>query len=129
MMTTHLENAVAGVATGASALLGSTLLPLLADVTPIPEWMGWFLGPFGALVGMIFAMRWLTGRLDKAEVKADRRDDERDADRKHLITVLEQSSTALQNNTIALQTNTSTLQMNSNVLGEFKEVMKDLTKK
>jgi hypothetical protein len=35
---------------------------------------------------------WMKTRLDKAEAKADKRDEERDQDRKTLITVVEQNS-------------------------------------
>jgi len=41
---------------------------------------------------MIFAVWWLAGRLNKAEAKADKREDERDSDRKSMITIVEQNS-------------------------------------
>lgn len=61
----------------------------------LPPWMQWLLGPLGALVGMLFAIWWLSQRLNKAEVKADAREVERDQDRKALIIVLEQNSSVL----------------------------------
>jgi hypothetical protein len=42
--------------------------------------------------------------LDKAEAKADKREDERDADRKSLITVVEQNSNVLRSATEILST-------------------------
>jgi hypothetical protein len=48
--------------------------------------------------------------LDKAEAKADKREDERDADRKSLITVVEQNSNVLRNA--------------SEILGNVKEALK-----
>lgn len=72
------------------------MFSFVANASPdMPEWMKWILGPLGALVGMIFAVWWLSNRLNKAEAKADKREDERDVDRKTLITVLEQNSSVL----------------------------------
>ena len=110
-MTHHLEPVAAFVSTVCGAIVGSRFFSMIADIAPteMPEWMKWLLGPLGALVGMIIAIWWLSSRLNKAEVKADKRDDERDADRKTLITVLAQNST--------------TLEQNSSVLRDVKQVM------
>jgi len=96
-MTDQLSTTAAGVSAIASSILGSKVLPLLAQVSnaPMPQWMAWLLGPLGALIGMIFAVWWLAGRLNRAELKADQREAERDADRKTLITVVEQNSAVI----------------------------------
>lgn len=93
-MTHQLETITAGISTFASAVLGSQIFSALADAAPdqMPGWMKWLLGPLGALVGMILAIYWLSRRLDKAEIKADVREQERDNDRKTLITALVENS-------------------------------------
>lgn len=93
-MTDHLATTAAGIAIIASTTLGAKAGRLVANVAgeEMPEWMGIFLGPLGALAGMIFAVWWLAGRLNKAEEKADKREAEREADRKNLIIVVEQNS-------------------------------------
>ena len=96
-MTDQLSTTAAGVSAIASSILGSKVLPLLGQVAnvPMPEWMTWLLGPLGALIGMIFAVWWLAGRLNRAELKADQREAEHDTDRKTLITVVEQNSAVI----------------------------------
>lgn len=93
-MTDHLATTAAGIAIIGSTTLGAKVGGSLATAAgaEMPAWMGVFLGPLGALAGMIFAVWWLAGRLNKAEEKADKREAERDADRKNLITVVEQNS-------------------------------------
>ena len=89
-MTVQLSAAAAGISTFAASLLGSKILPYLADVSQaeMPQWMTWMLGPLGALIGMIFAVWWLAGRLNRAEIKADARESARDADRVAVLTAL-----------------------------------------
>lgn len=96
-MNDQLFTTAAGVSTIASSVFGAKILPLIANATSpeMPQWMGWLLGPLGALIGMIFAVWWLAGRLNKAEEKADKREDERDSDRKTLISVVEQNSAVI----------------------------------
>lgn len=104
-MTQHLEPAAAFITATTGAIFGSRMFALLADVASneMPEWMKWLLGPLGALVGMIVAVWWLSNRLNKAEEKADKREDERDADRKTLINVLAQNSLTLESNSSVLK--------------------------
>lgn len=104
-MTDQLSTVAAGVSAIASSILGAKVLPLLAQIPnapPMPQWMTWLLGPLGALIGMIFAVWWLAGRLNRAEAKADKREEERDADRKTLIQVVEQNSTVIREVTEAI---------------------------
>jgi hypothetical protein len=93
-MTSQVETAVAGISALASSILGSKILPFLANATQseMPDWMRYLLGPLGALFGMIIAVCWLTKRLDKAEVKADEREDARDIEREKLISVVIENS-------------------------------------
>lgn len=96
-MTDHLATTAAAVAILGSSTLGAKVGASVATATgtEAPAWMGIFLGPLGALVGMIFAVWWLAGRLNRAEEKADKREEERDLDRKTLITVVEQNSAVI----------------------------------
>lgn len=96
-MTTHLDTAFAGLAAIGAPLLGNKAGALIAQVTneALPAWLSPLLGPVGAVVCLIIALRWMAGRLQKAEDKYDAREGERDSDRKALITVVEQNSQAL----------------------------------
>ena len=106
-MTHHVEHILAYLTAGTATFLGSKVLPTVAGMVAqagatIPEWASVALGPVGALVTGGFAVKWLVGRLDKAEDKADQREEERDADRKTLISVLEQNSAVLRDNSAIL---------------------------
>lgn len=107
-MTHHVEHILAYLTAGTATFLGSKILPTAAGVLAqagtavVPEWASAILGPVGALVIGGFAVKWLVGRLDKAEEKADKREEERDADRKTLITVLEQNSAVMRDNNAIL---------------------------
>lgn len=78
-------------------------MPLLADAVAMPDWLSMLLGPLGALVGLIIAIKWLAGRLDKSEEKYDEREKERDDDRKTLILLVEQNGQVLKEVTKTLQ--------------------------
>ena len=100
-MTAHLDAAVAAITTFGSALLGSQVARsaghFMAETAnyPMPEWLQWVIGPAGALVGLVIALKWMAGRLNKAEEKIDRREEERDEDRKRLIEVLAENSNVI----------------------------------
>ena len=97
MISPPLETIAGGLSTAAAGFLGSKILPLLGEIAPseVPTWMQYLLGPLGALAGMIVAIWWLSTRLDKAELKADKRETERDEDRKTLILALEKNSNVI----------------------------------
>lgn len=100
-MTQHLDSIAGFVSTVTGAIFGAVSMPAIAQIATgesLPPWATWVLGPLGALVGMMFAIRWLTKRLDAQEQKFDSREAERDADRKTLITVLTQNSITLEKN-------------------------------
>jgi hypothetical protein len=98
---THIQAALGGLGTLASTVFGSklavTVSQTVADATqqPLPSWAQLMMGPFGAFAGMALGLAWVVRRLDKAEAKADKREDERDADRKSLISVVEQNSVVM----------------------------------
>ena len=93
-----------------AGVIGSQALPDMLSQIPAPDWVQQLQGPFGALIGLALGLWWMSKRLDKAEAKADKREDERDADRKSLITVVEQNSNVLRSAT--------------EMLGSVKDVLK-----
>lgn len=103
-MTPLLETSTTAVSATMSAILGAQVFKgashFLADTAqiPMPEWVQWLVGPVGALVGLVLALRWMAGRLNKAEEKIDRRENERDDDRKRLIEVLSENSRVISEN-------------------------------
>lgn len=72
----NLEAVFALVLGSCMSVLGSTFGGLIADTPVIPDWSKPLLGPFGALVGMVFVVWWLTKRLNKVETDARKRQDE-----------------------------------------------------
>lgn len=103
-MTALLETSTIVISATISAFLGSKMFragsTMVADIAqvPLPDWVQWVVGPAGALVGLILALRWLANRLNKAEEKIDRRENERDEDRKRLIEVLSENSRVISEN-------------------------------
>ena len=103
------QDAVALITVPLSALFGGKTGMLIAQVDIMPDWASHILGPLGALAGTILAIRWLLARLDKAELKADTRDKERDAN----LTLIAQMT--MQNQTVISQ--------NSEILHEVKSAI------
>ncbi len=97
-MTTQI-NAITGFLSAlASAIFGSKFCIFLGEVVTsndMPIWMQYLLGPLGALVGLIIALIWMNKRLDRAELKNDARESERDTDRKELIQVLDRTNAVI----------------------------------
>jgi len=56
-------------------LVGSRIATSIAETIPItvPGEYTQLIGPAGALIGLIVALRWMTGRLNKSEEKYDAR--------------------------------------------------------
>lgn len=100
-MTNQLETVITGFIAVAASAMGSKTARMIADVTnaPMPDWMTWLVGPLGALVGLIIALKWMSARLDKAEQKADQKEQARDKEqreeRDRLIVALERSTVAM----------------------------------
>lgn len=77
-MILHLE-ALAALVTTSAALAGYKVATvagrLIANAGVVmPDWMQWLLGPMGTLVALGIALKWMGGRLEKAEKKADDRE-------------------------------------------------------
>ena len=100
------QDAIALITVPLSAIFGNKAGTILAEASMMPDWASHLLGPLGALAGTILAIRWLLARLDKAEIKADIRDKERDAN----LTLIAQMT--MQNQTVISQ--------NSEILHEVK---------
>jgi hypothetical protein len=95
-MQPHIETFAAAGSTLLSAVAGSKLGLMIANTTPMPEWMQWLLGPFGALIGVLLALLWMSKRLNIAEVREEERRKEREAERaknqETIITLLKDSN-------------------------------------
>lgn len=105
-----ITNTIAAAVVPLSAVAGCKFLIYLGQTaSTVPDWLTPLLGPVGALVGTLLAIRWLLTRLDKAEVKADLRDAERD---KNLTLI---AAMTVQNQTI--------IQQNSEVLADVKSAI------
>ena len=105
-----IDHTLSGLTAIVAGVVGSQALPDMLSQVPAPDWVPQLQGPFGALIGLALGLWWMSKRLDKAEAKADKREDERDADRKSLITVVEQNSNVLRSAT--------------EMLGSVKDVLK-----
>ena len=105
-----IDHTLSGLTAIVAGVVGSQALPDILSQVPAPDWVQQLQGPFGALIGLALGLWWMSKRLDKAEAKADKREDERDADRKSLITVVEQNSNVLRSAT--------------EMLGSVKDVLK-----
>ena len=106
-----IDHTLSGLTAIVAGIVGSQTLPDILSQVPAPDWIQQLQGPFGALIGLALGLWWMSKRLDKAEAKADKREDERDADRKSLITVVEQNSNVLRNA--------------SEILGSVKDALKN----
>jgi|LakMenEpi03Aug12_release.lakeMendotaPanAssembly.Ray.scaffolds.fasta_scaffold1427043_1 hypothetical protein len=83
-MSQQIETFASAASTILSAIAGSKFgsLVAVAGASQMPEWMQWILGPFGALIGVLLALHWMSRRLNAAEAREEARRIEREADRK-----------------------------------------------
>lgn len=95
----------------------------LADAVPInvPGEYTQLIGPFGALVGLVIALKWMTGRLNKSEDKyearqlvIEKRDELRQEERDTMLKTL-----------IALSTETKdVIWQNNHIIEDFSKAIK-----
>lgn len=86
-----------------TAVFGSKVGNYLSAAAPgIPDWVSPLLGPMGALIGTLLAIRWLLTRLDKVEIKSDLRDAERDNNMKIITTMVVQNQQVIEQNSETL---------------------------
>lgn len=100
-MTGNIETVAAGSSTLLGAFAGSKIGLAIQETIPMPEWAQLLLGPCGALIGVLVALRWMVQRLAKAERMAAERESnmraENKADRKEAwdaISILQKDSNA-----------------------------------
>lgn len=94
----EISTFVVGTAGAASIIVGKVAAAVVsvdnsqdAEVTALPEWANYMLGPLGAVVVMGGAVLWLTKRLEKQE-KAD---EARQAKREELLAEQVKASTLI----------------------------------
>ena len=99
---TIIHNTVAAACVPLSAVAGSKIGQYLAASGEVPAWLAPIIGPAGALIGTLLAIRWLLTRLDKAETKADARDAERDKNLSLIASMVVQNQQIIEQNSEAL---------------------------
>lgn len=67
-----------GTAGAASLIVGKVALATTAATPEVPEWLGYLLGPLGAVVVMGGAVLWLTRRLERKEKSDEARQEKRE---------------------------------------------------
>jgi hypothetical protein len=105
-------------------LTGNMFGNVVANTAPVPDWASPILGSLGALAFAVLAVKWLIGRLDKQESKAEEREailDAKETERSkerdvHLRTIAEMT---IQNQAIITQ--------NSEMLKETKMTIEKCT--
>ena len=99
---TIIHNTIAAACVPLTAVFGSKIGSYIATTTPLPEWIAPLLGPVGALIGTLLAIKWLLTRLDKAETKAEQRDIERDKNLTMIATMTAQNQIVIEQNSEVL---------------------------
>lgn len=108
------------------AASGSTLIgwiagikagDVVAQTVTAPDWSTTLLGPAGALVGVLVALKWMAKRLAKAEEREEIRQAERTAesklDRETLIALIKDSNSVTASATAVMHDVKSILTQNS----------------
>ena len=108
-----IHNTISAAIVPLTAVFGGKIGSYVAGTQPVPDWLSPLLGPVGALVGTMLAIKWLLNRLDKNEAKSDLREIERD---KNLALIV----------TMTLQ-NQSVIEQNSEVLTEVKTAISKMS--
>ena len=93
-----IENTLSAAVVPLSGVMLSKAGNFVAQTIPLPEWVQPLLGPVGALLGTLVAIRWLLTRLDKAETKSEVRDAERDRNFQVIATMTAQNQVVIQQN-------------------------------
>ena len=75
---------------------GSNIGFVLADSTGAPNWVAIISGPVGAIVCLIFAVRWLAARIARADAREERREERREELLQSVITIAESSKSAIE---------------------------------
>ena len=97
-----IHNTIAAACVPLTAVFGNKLGSYVAQTAPLPDWLAPLLGPIGALVGTLLAIKWLLARLDKAETKSELRDVERDKHLAMIATMTMQNQAVIEQNSEVL---------------------------
>ena len=99
-MTTHFAASLSAITVVGSGIAGGatgrSVTRLLAETSGIPEWMTMLGGPLGAVVAMGIGLKWLSGRLEKAELKLDAKDKQGEETIKLLTEALTRNSVVIE---------------------------------
>jgi len=97
-----VHNTIAAACVPLTAVFCSKIGNYMAQTLPVADWLTPLLGPVGALGGTLLAIKWLLNRLDKAEQKADVRDQERDKNLQLIASMTIQNQTVIEQNSEVL---------------------------
>jgi L-lactate permease len=61
-----------------------------------PEWVAIISGPVGAIICLVFAVKWLAGRISKADAREERREERREELLQSVIIIAESSKAAIE---------------------------------
>jgi 5-methylthioribose kinase len=92
----NASNIISATVVPLSGFLGGKLGLVTANAAPIDPLWGQILGPVGFLIGCLFAIKWLTKRLEKSEETTAK-------NQETLITVLVQTKTVIEQNSEILE--------------------------
>ena len=99
---TFIHNSISLAAVPLVATFGAKCGGLVAQIELVPAWAQPLVGPVGALIGTLIAIRWLLSRLDKQEKKMELRDIERDNNLTMIATMTAQNQRVIEQNSVVL---------------------------
>ena len=126
-MTQALYNIQGLIIVVISTFTGGKIFSFLGQTADslMPVWVKDLIGPFGALVFMGFAIRWLLNHQEKLETKIDNRENERDTDRKQLITVLETNNSLIKTNNELIGVSNVVIKTNNEVIDKVTKALNE----
>ena len=111
-MNTTMQVDVAVVAT-ASAIVGEKIASavgrVIAETNPMPDWMQWLIGPFGAIICLALVLVWAAKRMDKKDEKYYELISDIKSISEQSITAIEQSTAATNASTKAIESLTEAI--------------------
>jgi hypothetical protein len=78
---------------------GNSIGYVVADTTAAPSWVAIVSGPVGAIICLVFAVKWLAGRIARADAREERREEHREELLQSVIIIAESSKSAIETNT------------------------------
>jgi hypothetical protein len=115
-MTAHYDTLLGAFAVIVGPIVGTRMAMGAVQAVPIeiPSGMAQLIGPMGALVGLVIALKWMTGRLNKSEDKyearqmiIEKRDEskqvERDSQMKAIVALATETKDVIWQNSKAIE--------------------------